>query len=591
MPDENKQQFTYTSHVLTRSQSIQPELLLDVLIISFVKENWITILINLHTAIFFSVFLLASNYDFNNALSFLTMHVGATVFSSIILFFLIRESTTKLLEKKKITVFLLVVCDCTIAITWGLSILFLLTHSQTNEFNTLFSLLLAAGISTAALSAKLLRVLIIGRLLVFLPTMIFLIIQQYPGWLLHSTSIVLCLIISLSIGYAIHIQLLREASLVVEINEARAKTVQEAAFREYFLRSITHDLLQPLSSIKLFARGLRKSSVEMENRPEILSIEMCLASADEILDNVAQLVWVKDQLPKPDLIPVSIDDVLSPLIRIYQPRATEKGLILKYVSSGLFALSEPSYIERAVRNLLENAIEHTQKGKILVGTRNRRSTNEVEIQVLDTGCGIEQKYWGKIFNEYERVDDSIDAKNGHLGLGLSIVYNIANSIDGKATLISRVGKGSCFGLLLPSYDKKSLEKHHMPSNKNIEKHSNQRKTALIIDDDFEYAQFLRSLLLEINIESAIISDVNEIVFLRDKKLPQANYYIVDYHLKKLKGLELLQNVINGSKRILISQINDPEIKAIASESGISFISKSDDDVIMLSRLQKLIQHD
>ena len=162
------------------------------------------------------------------------------------------------------------------------------------------------------------------------------------------------------------------------------------------MKSINHDLQQPLSSIKLFTRRMRKNLNRVDTNNEIKAIDMCLASADEILDNVAQLEWVKDQLPRPVLGAVPLDNVLSPLIKIYQQRAKEKGLVLNYVRTSLCALSESSYIERAVRNLLENAIEYTDCGKILVGVRNRSSKKEVEIQILDTGPGIADQHWGRI---------------------------------------------------------------------------------------------------------------------------------------------------------------------------------------------------
>lgn len=587
MPEENQIDFTYTSHVLTRSQSIQPKLLLDVLIISSAKENWITLLINLHTAIFCSIFLLAFDFDLKETLVFLTIHIGSTAISGMIVIFLINQSETTLLEQKKIIAWLLVFSDAVNAIAWGLSVMFLLTYTQASEYNTLFALLLAAGISTAALSAKLLRVLIIGRLLVFFPVLFFLITYQPENWFLYSIAIILSCAIALGIGYVIHIQLLREASLVVEVNEAKKRTAQEAAFREYFLRSITHDLSQPLSSIRLFNRALSKSPIEKEEKSVIASIELCLDSANEILDNVAKLVWVKDQLPEPNIVRVSIDSVLSPLVLIYQPRALEKGLILNYVKTSLYVLSDESYLERAIRNLLENAIENTERGEILVGARNRSS--KVEIQVLDTGCGIEEKFWKKIFKKYQRIDEGIDTKKNHMGLGLSIVYNIANSLSAEVTLKSQLGKGSCFGLLLPAYVKSSINELIMPSKTGLAQ-SFLNKKVLIIDDDVKYAQFVQTLLLGINIESTVICEMADIKRLSQDGMPEADYYIIDYHLKELNGLMLLQTIPLGSQGLLISQIDDPEINTTALARGVSFSKKSDDQEIMRSLFEKFIYH-
>ena len=109
---------------------------------------------------------------------------------------------------------------------------------------------------------------------------------------------------------------------------------------------------------------------------------------------------------------------------------------------------DPEKIERVILNLISNAIKFTNKdGGIFVNLIDKGDT--VEIDVKDTGIGIEEKYLNNIFERFEQVDKSLSRNAEGSGIGLSMVKSIVEMHDGKISVESKVGEGSIFKIELP----------------------------------------------------------------------------------------------------------------------------------------------
>lgn len=557
--------------LLSRSQSDRPQQIFDVLLSTAVRESWIVVLVNLHMSIFFGILLLSSGYGEKVSLLFLAMHISCTLFATALFFHLLRQPPQKILQNPKRAMNLLSIGDAGIALGWGLSMTLLLSTDNFSNTNTLIALLIAAGIASAALSAKLIRVLVLGRLLVFMPAILYLLWQQPPSWGLYSGSLAVGIAISIGVGYFIHIQLLREAALVVELRETQQQIIDAAEFRERFLKSITHDLRQPLASIGLFSRHLLKKNTTEQT--ELKAIRACLNSANDILDSVAHLAWVNNKLPRPTLQTLAIDTVLAPIIAEAEPVAREKGLQLRYHPSQRHCVAEAHYLQRMVRNLLQNAIQNTQQGGILVGVRNRASQGEVEVQVLDTGAGVARQDWQKIFQQYQRLDQAVDTHSGHLGLGLSIVNSIAEALGARITLASTVGQGSCFGIVLPQAASAKTTNNMATSTETISTAAI-NNGLLIVDDDPQYAAQIQQVANSLSINCHLVTTTAELATLADQGLPEFDYYVVDFELgENLSGLDLLQSTAHKQRAVLISKRNFPERLAQVQEHGICFAEK------------------
>ncbi len=108
----------------------------------------------------------------------------------------------------------------------------------------------------------------------------------------------------------------------------------------------------------------------------------------------------------------------------------------------------PSLLEQAVVNLLDNAVKYSEPGKS-VWVEMDTKEQEILIRVRDEGCGIAKQHQERLFERFYRVDKARSRKLGGTGLGLAIVKHIMEAHGGRVSVESQLGRGSIFTLHLP----------------------------------------------------------------------------------------------------------------------------------------------
>jgi signal transduction histidine kinase len=104
-------------------------------------------------------------------------------------------------------------------------------------------------------------------------------------------------------------------------------------------------------------------------------------------------------------------------------------------------------VKQILLNLLSNAIKFTHEGEIAVTARQAGET--VEMDVRDTGIGIEEHHREAIWEDFRQVDQSITREFGGSGLGLSITRKLVDALGGEIRVQSEFGVGSTFTVVLP----------------------------------------------------------------------------------------------------------------------------------------------
>ena len=139
----------------------------------------------------------------------------------------------------------------------------------------------------------------------------------------------------------------------------------------------------------------------------------------------------------------TIADILESIDATWREHAAHKGVRLRVVYSSARVLSDVAMLRTMIGNLVGNAIKYTPRGSVLVGCR--RLKNELLIQVVDSGIGIEAARMQALFAAFHQED----ARSEGLGLGLSIVQRTAEALGHRIRVQSRVGRGSLFSICVP----------------------------------------------------------------------------------------------------------------------------------------------
>jgi two-component system phosphate regulon sensor histidine kinase PhoR len=150
---------------------------------------------------------------------------------------------------------------------------------------------------------------------------------------------------------------------------------------------------------------------------------------------------------------VEVGDLCVPLqvaVDVCSVKAAEKEISLVLTCPReLRARFDQSLIERAVVNLIDNAVKYSESGGN-VQVQGLAHDGEVVISVRDDGCGIATEHLPRLFERFYRVDKARSRELGGTGLGLAIVKHVAQVHDGWVTVQSALGRGSTFEIHLPA---------------------------------------------------------------------------------------------------------------------------------------------
>jgi two-component system, NtrC family, sensor histidine kinase KinB len=220
--------------------------------------------------------------------------------------------------------------------------------------------------------------------------------------------------------------------------------------KDDFLHSITHDLRNPMTSIRGFLKFLmdelggplteqQRKMLETMDRASIRLLGMI----NDILD-VAKLEAGKIELHLAD---VDLRDTVKHVTELLQTQANKKKIQLKMDAPASFPAvqADALLMERLFTNLIGNAIKFTfEEGSITVELRDEPT--RIYAAVVDTGEGIPPEYVDKIFDKFQQVAGQ---RKGGTGLGLTICRYIVESHKGEIKVQSEVGRGSRFHFWIP----------------------------------------------------------------------------------------------------------------------------------------------
>jgi PAS domain S-box-containing protein len=232
--------------------------------------------------------------------------------------------------------------------------------------------------------------------------------------------------------------------------EALRKAEQAAVSKQQFLANMSHEIRTPLNGILGMAQVLTGTDLSPAQHEFVTTILESGQTLTALLNDVLDLS--KIEAGKFDIVrnDHSLRDLLSLQVRLWSPRAEEKGIKLALsIENGLAAPMsfDKVRVQQCVANLVSNAVKFTQTGGVTVSASSRAlpdGESLIEIAVSDTGCGMDEDALGRLFQPFAQADETISRAHGGTGLGLSIVRRLAELMGGTASATSEPSRGSVF---------------------------------------------------------------------------------------------------------------------------------------------------
>ncbi len=236
--------------------------------------------------------------------------------------------------------------------------------------------------------------------------------------------------------------------LAETFNDMLVRLDKSFSLQEQLVQDVSHELRTPLTALKgkqEVALNRRRSPEEYE---EILSVNLeeinKMSALVESLLVLAQLDRIEHELK---IQKVSLTGLIRKVLASAQPLADDKAIKLTLLSSDEVTINaDGSQIERAIVNIVDNAVKYTPPGG-QVAVRVSKKVTSAEVTVNDTGIGIAKDDLTRVFDRFYRAEKSRTSPG--FGLGLSIVKAIVLAHQGTIKVDSEPGRGSTFIISLP----------------------------------------------------------------------------------------------------------------------------------------------
>lgn len=235
----------------------------------------------------------------------------------------------------------------------------------------------------------------------------------------------------------------------------QVQTLQEAdTHRREAVSNVSHDLRTPLAALQGYLETLLIKEGQLgpdEQRVYLLTAMKHAERLNKLINALFELAKLDSPEMRPDWEDFSLAELLQDVVQQFSLAAQKKGVQLRLECPETlpFVRADIGLVERALENLLENALRHTPpRGMVTLSLR--RENGRVALLVADNGEGISPAHLPHIFQRSYRGEQArgLDETAG-AGLGLAISKRIAELHGGTLSVQSELGRGATFGFSLP----------------------------------------------------------------------------------------------------------------------------------------------
>lgn len=235
---------------------------------------------------------------------------------------------------------------------------------------------------------------------------------------------------------------------------ARDLAIQTSELKTRIMASVSHDLRTPLNAMLGYADMLIENVYGDLNDSQLSVVERIMLSGTQMATLIGDLLdqtQLEGGQLKLQAQPFEPAVLLQNTLTILAPTAKEKGLKLKSkVDKALpkYLVGDSQRLQQILTNLAGNAIKFTDEGEVKVRFY-AVDADHWALEVADTGLGIPKFAHQRIFEPFQQEGAPSQGKQQGFGLGLSIVKQMVEIMNGTITLVSEPGQGSTFTVTLP----------------------------------------------------------------------------------------------------------------------------------------------
>ena len=415
--------------------------------------------------------------------------------------------------------------------------------------------------------------------------------MTFYGFLKDHLTVVLILGFSIIIVILLLLQKARRAEASAKV---ALKSAEDASLaKTQFLHNVSHDIRTPMNAILGYSE-LMDNELKDNDLPRVFEHLNKLQKAGNILlsiiNNVLDMARIESGKMELDENYEVVGNITQLVCSAFAVEASRKNIEFNIIVNveHKHIIVDSTKMQEILSNLISNAIKYTSAGgKVTIDTKELPYDKEgyvlIQTKVSDTGIGMSEDFLPSLFELFTRERNTTLSKIPGTGLGMAIVKNFVDLMNGSIEVESELGKGSTFTITIPH---KIANKDY--TNRNIESSNGfdidfMGKRILLAEDNELNAEITTTILSEMGFEVKAVEDgilcVNEIqhqpantydLILMDIQMPNMDGYKATHCIRRLSQPEkanipiiaMSANAFEEDKKAFDVKMNDYITKPI-----------------------------
>ena len=349
----------------------------------------------------------------------------------------------------------------------------------------------------------------------------------------------------------------RELEQEEALRQEKIKAEKANEAKSIFLFNMSHDIRTPMNAILGYSQLMKK---ELTN-PKLVHYQEMIEQSSQLLlsiiNNVLDMARVESGKMELDENYEVVGNITQLVCGAFAAEASKKNIELNKIVNveHKHIITDSTKMQEILSNLISNAIKYTPEGgKVLIDVQelpyNKEGYTLIQTKVSDTGIGMSEEFLPSLFELFTRERNTTLSKIPGTGLGMAIVNNLVDLMNGSIEVESELGKGSTFTITIPH---KIANKDY--TNRNIESSNEfdidfKGKRILLAEDNELNAEITTTILSEMGFEVKAVEDgilcVNEMqhqpantydLILMDIQMPNMDGYKATDCIRHLSQLE------------------------------------------------------
>jgi signal transduction histidine kinase len=242
------------------------------------------------------------------------------------------------------------------------------------------------------------------------------------------------------------------AALAADVETMVRRVDAEERARRRLVASVSHDLRTPITSLQLIADGLEDDVLDPTRlRDHLKLVSTHVRALGALIDDLFELSRLEAGDIRWSIEQVRVDELVQETLDAMRPQAEDGSVSMRSELPGDLrpARANPEQLQRVLFNLIQNAIRHTPADGSVVVRAWPVTGEALEIEVADTGTGIEPRERERVFEPFVQGPSRVEGKSGSAGLGLAISRAIVEAHGGKIW-VAQGGPGTHIRFTVPA---------------------------------------------------------------------------------------------------------------------------------------------